>query len=251
MAKYESLSEIRRLSATDEVFRILHEWIISKKLKPGEMLPSQDDLARRFGVSRNTLREAIYKLTAMGLLSAKQGVGTVVNITTASNYMASLADHLLLEASTVKEFFEARIFIEKATAMLAAWRVTSDDLGKMEKILSLQKDAFKTGDINEFSRCDAEFHFELARAAKNSVLLKVLETLRDMLKRFIIEVARLPDAMERALLFHRKILDAVSSHDADAAEKEMLRHLKDIAERIEKNVNLDLGFEELFGKEKI
>jgi GntR family transcriptional repressor for pyruvate dehydrogenase complex len=224
--------------------------IVSRKFKPGEKLPSQDDLARRFGISRNTLREAIYKLTAMGLLTAKHGVGTIVNISSASNYMASLGDHLLMEGSTVREFFEARILIEKATVMLAAWRATSDDLTKLEEALSRQEEAFRTGDLKEFSRRDAEFHLELANAAKNSVLLKFLETLRDMLNRFIEEVNLLPGAVETALLLHRKILDAISSQDADASEREMLSHLRDVAERIEKNIDADLAFEELFGKRK-
>ncbi len=106
---------IKRTSAADEVFKILHEWIISRKLRSGDKLPSQDELAKQFAVSRNTLREAINKLTVMGLLTTKQGVGTVVNITTASNYMASLSNHLLLKPATVREFIEARGIVEQAT----------------------------------------------------------------------------------------------------------------------------------------
>jgi GntR family transcriptional repressor for pyruvate dehydrogenase complex len=250
LAEYESSSGIRRLSAAEEVFKVLHEWIVSGKFKPGEHLPSQDQLARQLGVSRNTLREAIYKLTVMGLLTSKQGVGTVVNITSASNYMASLADHLHFEASTVREFFEARVFIEKSTVVLAAMRAASDDLSRLEKTLTLQEEAFRAGDLDAFSRRDAAFHLVLARSAGNSVLLKFLETLREMLNRFIVEVARLPDAMEKALLFHRQILDAVSSRDADGAERIMVNHLRDIALRIEKNTHADLGIGKLFGNDK-
>ena len=236
----------RRLSASDEVFSLLHQWIVSKKIKPGEKLPSQDDLARQFRISRNTLREAIYKLSTMGLVTSKQGIGTVVNITTASNYLASLGDHLLLEGATVREFFETRIFIEKGTARLAARRARPADLNEMQELLTSQETAFQAGDLKEFSRYDAEFHFRLARTARNSVLLKVLETLRDLLNHFIVEVALLPDGMETAIRFHRKILEAVAGQDMDLAEKNMLQHLQNVAERIEENVDMDFGFEEMF-----
>ena len=69
---------IKRISVSEEIFNILHKKIISGEYSPGDKLPSQDKLAEQYHVSRNTIREAINKLTVMGLLSSKQGVGTVV-----------------------------------------------------------------------------------------------------------------------------------------------------------------------------
>ena len=95
---------IKRMSVAEEVLRILHEWIISGKVNPGDKLPSQDKLAEQFDVSR--IREAIYKLTVMGLLTTKQGAGTVVNVSSPTSYMTSLSDHLLLHPATVREFMK-------------------------------------------------------------------------------------------------------------------------------------------------
>ena len=69
---------IKRSTTADKVFDILHQWIASERLQEGDALPSQAVLFRRFEVSRNTLREAIFKLSALGLLQAKQEVGIVV-----------------------------------------------------------------------------------------------------------------------------------------------------------------------------
>ena len=113
------MQSIKRTSAAEEAFKILHEWIISGKSKPGDKLPSQDKLAEQFNVSRNTIREAIYKLTVMGLLTTKQGFGTIVNICSPASYMASLSDHLLLHPTTVQKFIEARVIVEQATVRLA------------------------------------------------------------------------------------------------------------------------------------
>lgn len=111
-AREAKVELIKRMSVAEEVFGILHEWIISGKVNPGDKLPSQDKLAEQFDVSRNTIREAIYKLTVMRLLTTKQGAGTVVNVSSPTSYMTSLSDHLLLHPATVREFIEARVIVE-------------------------------------------------------------------------------------------------------------------------------------------
>ncbi len=240
------MESIKRTRAADEVFRILHKWILSGRLKPGDKLPSQDELARQFSVSRNTLREAIYKLTVMGFLTAKQGVGTVVNITTASSYMTSLSDHLLLKPATVREFIEARVVIEQATVRLAGIRANTDDIEGLNGIIDQQLAAFDSGDVDNFIQLDSEFHMELARMSGNNVLLKFLETTRELLHKFIAEVSHLPGAIESALTYHRKILEFVSSKDSKKAEEKMRDHLYDVTKRIERNMEVDLNSKSLF-----
>jgi GntR family transcriptional repressor for pyruvate dehydrogenase complex len=110
---------IQKSSTADKVFEELHSWIVSGKFKPGDVLPSQDALAKQLGVSRNTLREAIFRLSALGLLQAKQGVGTQVKPSTPSNYIGSLSDHFLLDSVTIGEFMEARLFAERTILKLA------------------------------------------------------------------------------------------------------------------------------------
>ena len=237
---------VRRTSAADEIFQILHEQILSGKLKAGDRLPSQEKLARQLGVSRNTLREAVYKLTVMGLLKAMQGVGTVVCSTTTSPYMASLTEHLLLQPSTVREFLEARIFVERGTVRLAAERATADDIKQMKQIIANQREAHRDRNIDRFSKLDAEFHIALARTSRNSVLERFLEVIRDLLDRFISEVSRLPEAVEKAIRFHEKIIDRIHSKDADGAENMISLHILDVVKNIEGNVPVDLQVNRLF-----
>lgn len=237
---------VRRTSAADEIFHILHEQILSGKLKAGDKLPSQEKLAGQLGVSRNTLREAIYKLTVMGLLKAMQGVGTVVCSTTTSPYMASLTEHLLLQPSTVREFLEARIFVERATVRLAAERATVADVEQMRRIVAKQREAHRDGKIDRFSTLDAEFHVALARASGNSVLQRFLEVIRDLLGRFISEVSRLPEAVEKAIQFHEKIIGLIHLKDRDGAEDMISQHLSDVVRNIEGNIPVDLQVDRLF-----
>jgi GntR family transcriptional repressor for pyruvate dehydrogenase complex len=240
------IKSIKRTSAADEVFRILHEWILSDRLKPGDKLPSQDELARQFNVSRNTLREAIYKLTVMGLLTAKQGIGTVVNITTASSYITSLSDHLLLKPATVRDFIEARVIVEQAAVRLAGTRANSDDIEDLNDIIKQQIAAFNKGDVENFVELDSKFHMELARISGNNVLLKFLETTRELLHKFIAEVSHLPGAIESAINYHRKIVEFLSIKDNKKAVEKMRDHLYDVTKRIERNMEVDLNTKSLF-----
>jgi GntR family transcriptional repressor for pyruvate dehydrogenase complex len=240
------MESIKRTRAADEVFRILHEWILSGKLKPGDKLQSQDELARQFNVSRNTLREAIYKLTVMGLLTAKQGIGTVVNITTASSYITSLSDHLLLKPATVRDFIEARVIVEQATVRLAGSRANSDDIEGLNDIIKQQIAAFKRGDVENFVELDSKFHMELARISGNNVLLKFLETTRELLHKFIAEVSHLPGAIESAIHYHTRIVEFLSIKDSKKAVEKMCDHLYDVTKRIERNMEVDLNTKSLF-----
>lgn len=230
--------KIKRLSASDEVFRTLHGWIVEKDLKHGDKLPSQDELAKQFNVSRNTLREAINKLMVMGLVSTRQGVGTIVNVTSAVNYLSVLPDHLRMDETSVTDFLEARMSVELTTVKLAAIRAEDSDIERLEKIFTKQAEAIR--DVAEFGRLDAQFHLELARTSKNKVLVKILETLWELLNRFVGEVSQLPGSVEKAFGFHRKILDCIISHDPQQAEKEILNHLIDVIQTIKKHFNVNL-----------
>ena len=175
-----------------------------------------------------------------------QGVGTVVCSTTATPYMASLTEHLLLQPATVREFLEARIFVERGTVRLAAERATAEDMKGMRQIVADQKKAHGDGDIDRFSILDAEFHVALARASRNTVLERFLEVIRDLLGRFISEVSRLPEAVDKAIHFHEEIMALIQSHDAEGAENMMSRHLLDVVKNIEGNVPVDLQVKRLF-----
>jgi GntR family transcriptional repressor for pyruvate dehydrogenase complex len=237
---------IKKMSAADEVFKVIHDRILSGKLVSGDILPPQDQLARQFSVSRNTLREAVHKLAAMGLLKTKAGVGTIVEMGSPASYVSSLKDHLLITSATAGEFFEARFFIEMATVQLAVMRASQADLDALTATIDRQENAFRKGDLETFSKHDTRFHVELANISGNKVLAKFLTTLWDLLLQFIAEVAMLPGASERAIRFHRQIVAIIAARDVGAAKMKMLEHLDDVALAIQKTTGRNLGVQVLF-----
>ena len=119
---------IKKVSTAAKVFETLHQMIVSGQFKRGQKLPSQEELARQFGVSRNTLREAMNKLYAMGLLSSHQGIGTVVESPNPQGYLSALSGQFLLDTLIVREFVEARICIERTAVRLAVVRAGKHDI---------------------------------------------------------------------------------------------------------------------------
>jgi len=242
-----NVSPIKKASATNKVFKALYEMIATGRYKRGQKLPPQEELARQLGVSRNTLREAVNQLSAMGLLSSQQGVGTVVEPPTPGGYLSSLSGQFLLDPLSVREFIEARICIERNAVRLAVARAEAQDVERLRTTLEQQRRALKRRDTAEFTRHDAAFHLELTRICGNRVLLKFLQTIHHMLQRFIGEVALLPGAVEDALGFHSRVTEAIAARDADRAEREMVLHLFDVVRRIEANLKIDLQQNTLCG----
>jgi len=240
------IATIQKMSTADQVFRVLHDRIVSGNLKPGDRLPSQTRLAEQLSVSRNTVREAIHKLTVMGLLNGKPGVGTTVQVSTPARYVGSLSPHLLLDSATVREFLEVRLFMEKASVRLSVLRAKPDDIVVLRDLIGRQEDASEAGDLEQFNDWDADFHLELARIGRNEVLVKFLETVRDLLRRFISEVSPLPGAVTRAIHYHTELTAHIADRDMAAAERTMVEHLHNVVDTIQRNLKTDLQLGTLF-----
>ncbi len=231
---------IKRSTTADKVFDILHQWITSGRLQEGDVLPSQDELSRQFKVSRNTLREAVFKLSALGLVQAKQGVGTVVQSRSSANYLSGLQEHLLMDRISMREFLEARVSIETTIVRLAVARASQEDIGRLDEIIARQRKAIEARDEVEFVKHDLAFHCELGNACGNRVMLKISQTVYNLLRSFITTVAGAPGNLEQAFRYHQKILEAIKIRDAQAAESSMVSHLQETVRRFQESMNVDL-----------
>jgi GntR family transcriptional regulator, transcriptional repressor for pyruvate dehydrogenase complex len=212
------------VALTDEAIGKIKEMIISGRVRPGEKLPKEADLAAELGLSRNSLREAVKALTLVNVLDVRQGDGT---------YATSLAPSLLLEAlsfiidfhrdDTVLEFFEVRRILEPAATGLAAVRMSPEEKAELGKIL----DAVTVeSPVDDFVATDLEFHKKIAVGSGNSVLASLVDnmslpTARARIWRGMTE----PGALERTLAEHRAIHRAILSGDTDLARSWATVHI--------------------------
>jgi len=200
----------------------------------------QADLRAMLAIARNTLREAIFKLSALGLVQAKQGVGTVVQSRSSANYLSGLQDHLLMDRISMREFLEARVSIETTIVRLAVARASQADIDRLDEIIARQQEAIEAGDEVEFVKHDVAFHGELGHACGNRVMLKISQTVYNLLRSYITTVAGAPGNIEQAFRYHRQILAAIKTRDAQAAEKSMVSHLQETVRRFQEAMDVDL-----------
>lgn len=219
------LQPIHRKKVSEEIAARLQTWI-RKDLKPGDKLPPERELVRMFGVSRSSVRDAIHKLQLAGFVETRHGVGTVA--CNPENYAAvvPLTSVLTRKGDLVAELMDVRRIIEPALAARAALRATPAEIDRFEEILQRQAAKSKRGEPAVAE--DTEFHYAIALAAHNSIVLKLLDTLMALLRPT--RESRLQDAgrMHKSLSGHLKVLDAIMRRDAASAEDAMRRHIDEV-----------------------
>jgi DNA-binding FadR family transcriptional regulator len=209
--------KIDRVNAADAVRDQLLDRVVTGTLSIGDKLPSENDLARSFGVSRPVVREAIGTLRAWGIVESKNGSGTFITAVQPRQVGFSL-----LGGYSSDDLHEVRCNLEVPAAGLAAARRTGADLQLLRRNIAAQK---KSTDLNEWAGLDVEFHALLAAATKNPVQERLVADLRDLHQDQSLRVLHAHDRTRRALAEHEAILHAVEERDEPAARKYMEAHL--------------------------
>jgi GntR family transcriptional regulator, transcriptional repressor for pyruvate dehydrogenase complex len=204
------------------------ESLILEKLKPGDKLPSERELAEMLQVSRSSIRDAIRGLELMGLVEPRQGAGTLVREPSAESSTNPFSNALKRRRALVSELLDFRKMLEPPLASRAATHASDDEISEMEEILQRQEDKLALGEAAVTE--DTEFHYSIALASGNSVVLKVIDILMDLLRDTRERSLQVPGRQEKSLAGHRRILTAIKRHDAEGAKSAMRRHIEDVEE---------------------
>jgi len=207
--------------AFEEIAKQIRSELSSGRLRVGDRLPAERDLAEQFGVSRNTLREALRSLEHAGLLRLKKGVtgGSYIQESTGEAVISGLNDMYALGAIQPKDLTEARIIISTEVARLACARRTKEDLDKLEKNIAAAEAATDEGDMHRRAEVNYEFHRLLARATGNPVLIIVSDALVAATRSFVDAIGYQLNSY--VLPSRWRMLAALKARDADAAANEM------------------------------
>jgi len=213
---------IHRSRVYEAIVAQLQEFILHGDVRPGDRLPSERDLAQRFGVSRVSVRQAMAVLHSMGLIEIRSGGGTFAARERGGGVPA-VAAALASGRDMTRAQMEVRLIVEPRAAALAARRATAEDLRAMSDALEAQARGIPTPGLG--LEGDTRFHAAIAGAAKNPLLLKMVEVITDALMPSREASARAPGGPRRALQDHRRILQAIRHGDPGAAEHAMRTHL--------------------------
>ena len=170
-----------RKSLPKQIAEMLEEQIRNSEYEIGDKLPPEPVLGEIFGVSRNTVREAIQSLTNSGLLETRQGDGTYV----IAKERLQVEFFNIMSATTYQNIVEVRNLLEKHIALSAIRSATDGDLKKIRE--ALEKRNHTGGDIREATEADLNFHMAVAEATHNDIILNIYRYVSEYFNQFIYE----------------------------------------------------------------
>lgn len=217
-----NIKPIRRVNVSDQVFEQMKSLILSGEWEAGIRLPSENNLANLFGVSRITIRQGIHRLVALGLAETHPGEGTYIRTLSSSQSIVGLVPAAYLGDDNMRSVLEFRKAIEVYTAELAAEKADANDIAQLETILAEMEQ--KKGDVEGFGEADYSFHYELAVISRNPLIRGSYDLIGDILRsafKRIIEERGYSEGM----YYHRAILDSIIDKDAERCRVVMTQHI--------------------------
>ncbi|MCS7234701.1 MAG: FadR/GntR family transcriptional regulator [Armatimonadota bacterium] len=215
--------------------RLLHQ-IRQRRLSPGDPLPPEHELARRYGVGRSSVREALRLLESRGVIRSA-GHGSFVVAEYGNPLVDSLRFLLTLEVFGLEELYEIRKVLETEFAALAAVRRTEEHLARMEEAIRQMEAGLDSQ--ARYIEADLRFHLTVAEATRNRVAVYVMRAIRDPLHRALARVYHIPGSPQKSMAQHHAILDAVRAADPAAARARMAEHLGRVHEDIRRVLPAD------------
>jgi len=222
-ADWPGVEPIKSARIYEEIVRQVKQLIAAGRLKSGDRLPPERDLAEKFVVSRTSVREALRALESRGLIEIRAGDGAFVRDISVETLIEPLALVILPHREAVGELFEARRLLEPAIATLAARRATPAEIAEMERILEAQGKEVAEGRTGVAQ--DAAFHAALAGSAHNRAISRIVNALMDLLTQSREESLQTPGRPARSHRDHLRILEAIRRRDEMAAHRTVLDHL--------------------------
>jgi GntR family transcriptional repressor for pyruvate dehydrogenase complex len=222
----------RRPVLSETVADRLQEVVLSGHIAPGERLPTERELAERFGVSRTVIREALRRLAGKGLVEARSGAGVTVTQVGASAIQDSMNHFLRSSAFLHPDRFqealgmihEVRTMLEVQIAGVAARERRESDLARLEASAEAMA---ASDDPRARAEGDVEFHRMIAAATRNVLYVVLLDSIRDPLTDIRLATLQLPGRLPDAIAGHRRIAEAIRGRDEDGARAAMADHLAD------------------------
>ena len=220
------LHAIRRGSVALDAVNQIKQMIIRGELAARQRMPTERELAEQLGVSRPTIRESLRALVALNIVEPVHGAGTYVS-SLKPDLLAEPIDFLLqVNQEALGDLFDARIVLEAGLARLAADRHTADDIAALE--VTVAEHGAHTDDLDRATALDFRFHAQLAAAAHSPILSSLLSSISALGKASRARTGRSPEIRRQTHTDHLRLIEALGTHDPDAAEAAMIAHLEHV-----------------------
>lgn len=229
------IKPIDRKSLYEEITTEIIKMIKEGSFKPGEKITGEVALAEAFGVSRNSVREALKALELSGIIVARPGKGTFLSLDAFQHINRMELVSTIKGTDSYDELMETRLIVEPQLAYLASKRATKEDLEELRVLLEEQKSAVEDGTYN--ITLGLKFHMKILDTSRNKVLAKFMHSIGDELcaQRFV-QISRYFDGhtLAHELKEHSEILDHIVAGEAEEAKQKLYTHIKNAKDTLSK-----------------
>ncbi len=220
---------VKSQKVSAQVYEQLLDRIKSHKWVEGTKLPSENELRQEMGVSRISIREAMQKLTALGIVETRQGEGSFVKKVTSDCYKDMLFPMFMINKNSLQEILEYRMVMEVGVTEIAATRITKEELVDLEKIV--QRMEQNEDNATTFAHDDLLFHMAIANATKNQMLINVSNFMQDLLTASMRSIVS-HLGMQDGKFYHRLILEELKKGNTAGAVMAMREHVAKTVNRV-------------------
>jgi len=230
------IKPVKHAKVGEQVYDQMKEMLVSGAWNQGEKIPSENDLAAQFGVSRITVRQAIQRLAALGLLETRVGEGSFVKTINLVEGMNSLIPMVYLERTAMEELFEFREIIEAESVILATKYSTKEDISELKYILDKMISYEKESNMTALVKADVDFHYKITEMTKNKFLIKTMAIIRDVFENAIRETTYdvgIKTGID-SIYYHKEILQGIKGKNPEKASNFMREHVKKTSELFKK-----------------
>ncbi|MCC8109538.1 MAG: FCD domain-containing protein [Planctomycetes bacterium] len=220
------IREVKIVKPADMVLEQIQKLISDNVIGPGDVLPSEKDLADRFQISKGYVREALKTLELYGVVRAVPGVGTIVSDLGRQCLNDFLSNYVQFSIHDYEELLEVRALVEPFTAYRAAKKATDEELDALGVIHRQLNEAIERDEVDLDLEC--AFHVAIANASHNSILATTMNAILPGLVQLIDELDITKDGRHRkSQMEHTRLYEALRARDARAAEKAMIEHMRE------------------------
>lgn len=216
--------QLQKITATEALVENLTNRIRTCEFGPGEKLPSEQELLKEYSVSRLTLRDALARLSALGVIRVQHGKGAFVNNKVSIPALENVLIPMFARQNKthMQDLVEARNLIESEIAAKAARIRSAQDIEHLSKLLEYDEHTINSAEI--FAQRDYEFHLALSELADNNFFHAMYQALHGQIRSFLLQYAQSITDWREALERHRPILQAIEQQDEERARQLARKH---------------------------
>lgn len=204
-------------SVVEAVLKQIKDSIMNDELKPGEKIHTEVELIEQLGVGRNSVREAIKMLVAIGVLEVRRGQGTFVATTIKPTFLDPLVFSLIIEPKSNKNLYELRYLFDSMVMYNVLTKATVDDCARLENCILEAKNVYdahlRDEDYDFFVEKDLEFHEMLLELTDNPLIIRIGQTILGLFPEYIKRSIKQEHGIERSIMNHLNIIETIRNKD--------------------------------------